>query len=192
MKQDAAFHGQGGLSDHRKANIKKYFHEVDRALKAYLRGDTATLLFAGVDYLYPLFADVTHHPHLLREHIAENPDRLTAAELHRQAEHLLGPTWDRKQAEALQAIEKGIGSDDVSDEVHVILPAAAAGHVKSLVVRQSGPLWGPSTLRRPRSISIKSNCRAVRICSIALASRFSGMMATFLWCRGSKSRRARP
>ncbi|HEY4308470.1 MAG TPA: hypothetical protein VGN12_03370 [Pirellulales bacterium] len=142
VKQDAAFHGQGGLADHRKTNIIKFFREVDRALQAHLRGDTGPLLFTGVDYLYPLFASVTRHPQLLDEHIAENPDRLTAEELYRQAERLLHRLWEHKQAEVVRSFENGLGSCEVSDEVHVILPAAAAGQVKSLLVRQSGPLWG--------------------------------------------------
>lgn len=142
VKKDAAYHGQGGMADHRKADITKYFHEVDRALQAHLRGDTAPLLFTGVDYLYPLFASVTHHPHLLKEHLAENPDRLTADALYHQAEHLLRPLWERQHVEVLRSFERGLGSCDASDEVHVILPAAAAGQVKSLLVRQSGPLWG--------------------------------------------------
>jgi hypothetical protein len=142
VKGDAAFHGQGGMADHRKADLTNYFREVDHALKAHLRGDQAPLLFAGVDYLYPLFAAVTHHAHLLKDHIAENPDRLAAEELRQKAEHLLHPLWERHEADVVRSFEKGAGSYEVSDEVHVILPAAAAGQVKSLIVRQSGPLWG--------------------------------------------------
>jgi hypothetical protein len=142
VKQDAAFHGQGGMADHRKADLITYFRAVDRAIQEHLHGDSAPLLLAGVDYLYPLFASVTHHAHLLENHVAENPDRLTAEELRRKAEQLLHPLWERQQSEAVRSFEKGLGSYEVSDEVHLILPAAAAGQVKSLIVRQSGPLWG--------------------------------------------------
>jgi len=142
VKKDAAFHGQGGASDYEKDRLVPYFREIDRALGACLHGDSRPLVFAGVDYLFSIFQSVTRYPHLLAQHIAGNPDRLDAARLEEQARAIVQPLAQRAAQEALRKFRGAVGSYNVCDDVQEIIPAAAAGRVESLLVRDCGPLWG--------------------------------------------------
>lgn len=142
IRQDAEYHGQGGLSDHKKANLEKYLRAVDRAIEPLLRADPLPLVFAGVDSLFPIFAQLTHYGQLISERISGNPDLLSPAVLHHRANTLLQPLFDRPQTKALKALDALQGRATVCENVHEILPAAAEGRIKSLFVRDLGPLWG--------------------------------------------------
>jgi hypothetical protein len=142
IRQDAEYHGQGGLADHKKLNIEKYLRAVDRSIEPLLRSDPLPLVFAGVDYLYPMFAELTQCSQILSEHIHGNPDLVSPAQLHERACAILKPFFDRRQSETLVRLNAMQGRPLASDSVHEILPAAADGRVQSLLVHDTGPLWG--------------------------------------------------
>ena len=80
------FHGQGVGTDDEKDDVLRYFQHIDRGLHDLLRDETAPLVLAGVQYLYPLYQEANSYPHLLGQGIAGNPDKL-------KAETLRGKAW---------------------------------------------------------------------------------------------------
>ena len=84
-KEGVVFHGQGGEVDVAKQELTAYFREIDRVVSDYLQMRTEPLLFAGVDYLLPIYQAVNSYPHLVPTPIAGNPDLLSASEISARA-----------------------------------------------------------------------------------------------------------
>ena len=76
-KEGLVFTGQGGEVDVAKEEIGSFFRMVDSAVARFLRGRTELLVFAGVDYLFPIYREHNHYPHLVTKHISGNPDLMS-------------------------------------------------------------------------------------------------------------------
>ena len=105
-KEGGVFHGQGSATQHLKNDLLAYFRAIDRALHDFLRGRSAPLVFAGVDYLFPIYCQANTYPNLWQEPVSGNPQGLQAGELHRRAAELLEPYWQRDASKDLQRMER--------------------------------------------------------------------------------------
>lgn len=132
-KEAGVFHGQGGEKDTAKTDIGQYFHAVERGLKPVLRNETAPLLLAGVDYLLPIFRQITAYSHLAERHLAGNCDQLTAHQLYERAWELMTPYFDRPRRQALERLRELNGTDKVSLDPAAIVTAAYSGKIEVLL-----------------------------------------------------------
>jgi len=136
-KGDLTFHGHGGAPDAAPAEIESFLREIDRAVAKFLRLQTEPLIFAGVDYLFPMYRQVNNYPHLLATPITGNPELWPDAEFRERA-------WPRV-ADALRvarktAVEKYgnlISHGRATNRLEDILAAAHAGAVETLFVDPS-------------------------------------------------------
>jgi hypothetical protein len=83
--KSAIYHGQGGGVEHEKADITAYFRIIEQALGTLLHEERAPLLFAGVDFLFPLYREVNSYAYFVEEPVPRNPAQWSAVELHRHA-----------------------------------------------------------------------------------------------------------
>ena len=132
-KQAAVFHGQGGEKDTAKSDITQYFRAIDRALAPLLHHETAPLLLAGVDYLLPIFRQLTAYPHLAERHLSGNCDSLTARQLQERGWELMRPYFDRPRRQALDRLRQWTGTDKVSLDPTAIVTAAYSGKIEVLL-----------------------------------------------------------
>lgn len=84
----AASFSHGGDADRRQGDLRSYFRAVDRALQPMVRHETIPLVFAGVQYLFPVYRQVNTYPHLVETPLTGNPDRVGLASLRHEAERL--------------------------------------------------------------------------------------------------------
>ena len=132
-KQAAVFHGQGGKKDTAKTDIEQYFHAIERALKPVLRNETVPLLLAGVDYLLPIFRQITMYPHLAERHLTGNCDPFSDQQLHERAWELMQPYFDRPRRKALERLRELSGTNKVSLDPEAIVTAAYSGKIEILL-----------------------------------------------------------
>jgi hypothetical protein len=137
----AMYHGQGGASDETKPDVLAYFRQIDAALAPLLAKEKAPLIFAGVDYLLPLYREANTYAHLHHEGIPGNPDRTSVAELHEQGAKLVAPRRDQTRKELLdrcmaQANRQG------PPTLAEVLRAAYEGRVQTLLVAHDVLQWG--------------------------------------------------
>lgn len=129
------FHGHGGADQgDRKGELVLFFRALDNALSAHLRDDSAPLVFAGVDYLFPIYQSVNSYRGLADRAVAGNPEGWRADQLH-------GPAWEivksRFEADRAAAVDQyGLLADrrQASDVLLHILDAARIGRVGTLLV----------------------------------------------------------
>jgi hypothetical protein len=140
----AAFHGHGGGTDdaEHKKGIVRYLRKVDEGIRELLKGEHAPLVFAGVDYLFPLYKEANTYPDLMQDPLPGNPDDLPPADLHGKAWNLVRPHFAREQEEAAQQFARWAGTGRTADNVRDALTAAHHGRVEVLFVPLGKRSWG--------------------------------------------------
>lgn len=136
------FHGQGVGTDDEKANILRYFQQVNRGLHAILRDEQAPLVLACVDYLVPIYRDANTYPHLLEQGVPGNPDRESAESLHTRAWAIVEPYFMQSRDEATACYRAYAGTERASNDIRVIIPAAYDGRIESLFIAIDQEQWG--------------------------------------------------
>jgi hypothetical protein len=135
-------HGQGGASDFAKEEVSEYFRMIDKALHPYLRDKKLPMVFAGVDYLFPLYRECNKYPHLQEVHILGNPDQSSDRQLHEQAWEILRPRFEAAVDESLRHAGQLAETDGSICDLAAILPAAHAGRVASLFIARGAQRLG--------------------------------------------------
>ncbi len=141
-RRTTVFHGQGALADHAKEDLLRFFRSVNEELEQYLSNERIPLVFAGVDYLFPMYREVNTQAHLQAAHIPGNCERLTAQELHERAWAIVGPAFQRPRQKALEEIAELAASHPLNCELKAVVTAAAAGEVDTLLVAKDMQVWG--------------------------------------------------
>lgn len=138
----ATFHGQGGEVDRRKGELHDYFRIIDRALHPYLAEMNLPLVFAGVEYLFPIYRDVNTYPHLLSSCVTGNPEQLGTVELHHRAETALESSRRTRLERDTTAFEDSVGAQRSAELFADVLTAAHEGAVECLFVASDRSVWG--------------------------------------------------
>lgn len=145
-RRQVIYHVQGGASDeaNQKADILRFFQEVDRGLRNYLDGQNIPLVLAGVEYLISIYREASAYPHLVAPSITGNPENMKAEELHQRAWEILEPFFkqDQEQAAELYLQQAGMQAGTASDDVATIASAAYYGRVGQLFVQEGVETWG--------------------------------------------------
>jgi hypothetical protein len=141
-RHPAIFHGQGVGTDEAKNDLLRYFQHIDRGLHELLKDETAPLVLAGVEYLFPIYGEANSYPHLLELGIAGNPDKLKAETLLRKAWAVVEPYVLRERQEATAQYRELASTERTSRNTSEIVPAAYYGRVASLFVVRDQEQWG--------------------------------------------------
>jgi hypothetical protein len=140
-RRAAMYHGQG-IGEDAKDNIRGYFRQIDRGVQEVISDDNAPLVLAGVDYLLPLYHEVSSYTHVVADGITGNPDDLRAETLHERAWPLVEPRFHQAQEDARAHYERYVGSARASHDLATIVPAAYDGRIDTLFVAVGIQQWG--------------------------------------------------
>jgi hypothetical protein len=140
-RRAAMFHGHG-IDEDSKDNIRGYFRQIDRGVREVVRHEHAPLVIAGVDYLLPLYHEVSSYPHLVEAGVTGNPEGIRAEALHASAWPLVEPLFGQGEDEARAHYERYAGTARASDDLTTIVPAAYDGRIDTLFVAVGVQQWG--------------------------------------------------
>jgi len=129
-------------SEDTKTNILQYFKHVDRGLREYLKGKKSALVFAGVDYLYPIYSEANTYPYLSERGVSGNPEGLSADELHKLAWPIVEPIFEKKKADTVAQYSQNAGTGLASDNIEEIVRSSYHGRVGILFVPVGIQQWG--------------------------------------------------
>lgn len=148
-KRSALFHGHGVGVDDNKPNLLRYFHQVDAGLQEILRTESAPLVFAGVEYLLPIYREANSYNHLLDQGIEGNPDPWNSEDLRSRAWTIVEGVFSQAQQNALARYRELIEmqSPRASDAVTAIVPAAYGGRIDTLFIDVAAQRWGSFDLQ---------------------------------------------
>ena len=137
------FHGHGNSADVTKNDeLREFFVRINDGLDEFFGEESDPLVFAGVEYLFPIFRDACHYRRLVRTPITGNPDGLSAEELHGKAWQLVEPLFQQGRESSLQRFGDGVSHGMGGYDAHEILEAARIGRVDTLLINRQSALWG--------------------------------------------------
>jgi len=125
-----------------KANILQYFKMVDKGLRDLLREKRFPLIFAGVDYLFPLYQEANTYTYLTDTWISGNPDGLTAEKLRDLARPIIEELFETKRDDALALYNQNAGTGLTSNNLAEIVREAHHGRVGTLFIPVGTQHWG--------------------------------------------------
>jgi hypothetical protein len=135
------FHGHE-VGSEKKDAIRRYFREVDAGLQNLLANEEAPLVLAAVSYLIPIYRDANTYSHVLEKGIPGNPEEVKPEELQQRAWEVVQPLFAKAQSEAAERYRQLANSDQASNDVAEIVPAAYYGRVDTLFTSLNRQQWG--------------------------------------------------
>jgi len=140
----ASFHGIGAGKPDEKTNIALYLEEVDDTLwKAVLHNETVPLLVGAIEYMIPLYRQVSDYKFVWPEAVVrgalEHEDDATLFDM---AMEKMQPYFNKAYDNAKTDYFNKSATDLASSSPSVIIPAAYYGRVEHLFVVKDSHLWG--------------------------------------------------
>ncbi len=132
--QGTMISGHGADIEDSKDNILKYFRQVDKGLRDFLKEERVPLILAGVEYLLPIYKEANTYPHLVGEGIPGNPKGMNVDQLYKAAWQIVKPTFAKAQTEAIAQYRQSSGTGLTSSRIEEILSAALHGRIAVLFV----------------------------------------------------------
>ncbi len=136
------FHGHGFYDDDDKERIRRYFQQAEKGVRRALGDEHAPLVLAGVNYLLPLYREVSGYPHLVDGGVLGNPESLKPAELRDQAWRIVAPHLAAREREAAERYRRLAGTGRTSADIADTVRAAAEGRIEQLFVATGAEQWG--------------------------------------------------
>jgi hypothetical protein len=136
------FHGHGSPRNNKDAEIATFLRLVDTSVSKLLRSEPAPLVLAAVDYLIPMYRELSAHQDVLDAAVVGNPDELSLKELHREAWALVKPRVRAIRLEASDSFAALAGTGQASGDVRDVVPAAFGGRIATLFVALGERRWG--------------------------------------------------
>ncbi len=135
-------HGQYPGEEQNKKYVIEFFEQLDSVVRARFSDSSTPLVLAGVEYLVGCYRKQSSYPSIHGQYVPGSPERVDEYELHRRAWELVAPRITRELDSALERFERELGRNHSSVDVRDIVIAAARGHVDTLFVDPSRPIWG--------------------------------------------------
>ena len=141
-RPDITFHGSGSSDEDKKEDILRYFKMLENGVTDELDAGSTPLVFAGVDYLYSLYREANHYPHLVEAHVTGNPDEWHPDEVREKAWEVVGSQFDQAKQEALERYAAQAHLDTASGSLNEVVPAAVDARIDTLIVGLGEQQWG--------------------------------------------------
>ena len=107
-----------------------------------MKGSQAPLVLVGVDYLLPIYREVSRYPHTIDEGVTGNPESLRPEELHERTWDAVRPRFSEAQQNAAARYRQLAGTGQTSRDVREIVAAAYYGRVETLFAASGAQQWG--------------------------------------------------
>lgn len=131
----------GHFEDSTKQELEKYFREVDAAVAQILKTQRTPLVFAGVDYLFPIYQNVNSYPELCETPVEGNFDEASSQELHKAVWPLIDSHLKQRTRVVTEygaRAAQGVATDNLGE----ILSAAQDGLIEMLAVGEGANCYG--------------------------------------------------
>lgn len=131
-----------GMEDVNVINLTRYFHRVEDGLRPILKDERAPLILACVDYLAPVFREVSRYRPILDPIVAGNPDGLADEDLHAKAWRIAEPYFRQARDQAAAEYHEGVAKGRAGYTLKDVLTAAFQGRIATLFVPVGVHRWG--------------------------------------------------
>ncbi|WP_353097229.1 hypothetical protein [Tissierella praeacuta] len=136
--------GQGVENDFDKNELTRYFRAIDESLNKLNKKEQIPLVLAGVEYLIPIYKEISRYPNIVDEFIKGNPEILYGDDLQKMAWEIMEPKFLKIQelAEAKYNQFSGQKNGLSSNSLKKILSQAYNGQIETLFIANGIHQWG--------------------------------------------------
>lgn len=138
----AMFHGHGGGKEKEEEEMLQFCRAIDKGLQVALQGESAPLVVACVDHLFPIYKKANTYGNLYPENLSGNPDREPAQKVHERAHGLLKPHFQQEEAGKKDNFKELYASSQTSWDLEDIVSAAVQGKIDTLFLREEVDVYG--------------------------------------------------
>jgi hypothetical protein len=139
----ANFHGIGAGKPDPKENIALYLKEVDRTLhEKVLAREQAPLLVAGVDYIVPIFKQVSGYRFIYEHALLGHYENEPSSVLYAKSMEIMQPWFNRRHEEALEKYCNNLATPLTSSMPETVIPASFYSRVSDLFLCRGEHIWG--------------------------------------------------
>lgn len=131
---DRSFSGRIHGSEGQNVRFQQYIRQVDAALRQVLSGREIPLVLAATGRLASIFMQTCSYPHLLKDTIADSPDRFSEAELASKARPILDEAYASEIAEIHSLFDRRTSERRVTTDIADAARAATFGGVHKLLI----------------------------------------------------------
>jgi len=137
-----AMHGQGGAKEVEEQEEDVYAHTVAKSLHKLLHNQHDPLVFFGVEEEYGMFKKFDQSGHLLEKYVHGNADHMTMEEMKEKADPIVCEHNHHMSEPLIEEYGNLLGTGRTSNDIAVILDAAAKGKVDLLLLEEGEMNWG--------------------------------------------------
>lgn len=140
----AIYHGQGGIPDAHKKELRQYLHAIEEKLAAYFHAKRASapLLLACVEATEGVYRQLNSYPQLCEEVIAGNPDYQAPKALHAAAVQQLAAHSLKARGKVVRRVQEGLITGKSTIDAKTVVRAAHQGRLDSLLVAPTARAFG--------------------------------------------------
>jgi hypothetical protein len=139
----ANYHGIGAGKPDEKVNVASYLEEVDDTIwKEVLHNENAPLLLAGVEYLIPIYKQVSDYNFIWYDAITGSHEHDDVNSLYSLALEKMQPYFQERLVKALASYGNQSATNLTSSNPKEIIPAAHYAKVAHLFIQKDERLWG--------------------------------------------------
>lgn len=144
---DVVHHGHS-MDDEERQRLRRFLKEVAGGVAETLPDNRAPLVVTAVDYMHPMFAEAYREDNLVGEGIETSLTEISDEEMHRRSWEIVAPLFKQAQEEARATFDNLKHTDQASDDVSLIVPAAFQGRIDILFIARDVHEWGEYDVER--------------------------------------------
>lgn len=136
------YHGNDLGKDHKLKRLRQYLRRVDDGLMEMLHDEEAPMVIAAVDYLVPIYKEVSRYKNIADVHIGGNPENDDPILLHEKAWTIIDQFNQNEIAETKELYPEMEAKRKATSEFSTVLNAAKDGRIDTLFVNKDQEIWG--------------------------------------------------
>jgi hypothetical protein len=151
----AVFYGHGAReASDRKDEVQRFLHQVGEGVRDYLGNQNSPMVLVGLTEVLAMYREVNGYPHVVTDMVEQNPDDLTAEELHDATWPIIARRLQDRANEALAQMADLEGTGRASTNPEVIRDAAAQGRVATLFLPAHTRCWDQPSTGSPHVVQL--------------------------------------
>lgn len=141
-KSAQVYHGQGGIADSHREDLKHFFRAVDEAVVSKLGDSKVPMVLACVDSSVSTYREVNSYNGLCNDHLSGNCDYLSLQELQKKALPILQAEPMQKRESLLHKIREHLHTSTASANAAEVIRAAFQGRIHTLFFAEKAIVEG--------------------------------------------------
>jgi len=137
-------HGYNEISQTERNEISKHLRSIDKEVNRVLKDTKNKLIIYSVDYIFPMYKEVSNYPRLMEESIKGSPEGIHQKDIHAKALEIFNPKVSMNLENELNRYKTLRGTDSklASENLDYIVKAAYNGNIDKLFIADDIEQWG--------------------------------------------------